>query len=131
MIIPGEGFDLHDHPFDVPIMPIPTGFWGEIGYQDRDFWCFQGPFEKFLYLDADTICTKSLDNLARRIESEKGDFIYIQSLMSEEDWRSRIGNPSDPGHDDCLYCVNDEFNVDLRDKFDPDHDFLAYCPFNN
>src|SRR5210317_780368 len=75
MIIPGEGFDLDNHPFDVPIMPIPTGFWAEIGHQDRDFWAFQGPFEKFLYLDADTICTKSLDNLARRIKGEKGDFI--------------------------------------------------------
>jgi hypothetical protein len=27
MIIPGEGFDLNDHPFDVPVMPIPLGFW--------------------------------------------------------------------------------------------------------
>lgn len=131
MIIPGEGFDADDHPFNVPIMPIPTGFWGEIGYQDRDFWCFQGPFEKFLYLDADTICTKSLDGLARRIAREEGDFIYTQTLISEEDWQSRIGNPNDPGYDDCLYLVNDEFNPDLRNKFDPDHDFVAHCPFNN
>lgn len=24
MIISGEGFDLNDHPFDVPILPLPT-----------------------------------------------------------------------------------------------------------
>jgi hypothetical protein len=22
MIIPGEGFDLNEHPFDIPVMPI-------------------------------------------------------------------------------------------------------------
>jgi len=25
MVIPGEGFERDDHPFVVPIMPVPTG----------------------------------------------------------------------------------------------------------
>jgi len=53
MIIPGEGFNRADHPFDVEVMPEPEGFWRRVGHQSRDFWAFQGPFEKFLYLDAD------------------------------------------------------------------------------
>jgi hypothetical protein len=59
-IIPGEGFDHEDHPFDVEILPLPDGFWGTVGHQSRDFWAFQGPYERFLYLDADIICTGSL-----------------------------------------------------------------------
>jgi hypothetical protein len=77
MIIPGEGFDRNNHPFDVPIMPEPGGFWAGIGYQDRDFWAFQGPFETFLYMDADTLCVKSLDSLAQRVAGQQGDFIYV------------------------------------------------------
>ena len=60
MVIPGEGFNRDDHPFDVPIMTIPEGFWDKLGHGSRKFWCFQGPFEKFLYLDADIICLRSL-----------------------------------------------------------------------
>ena len=78
MIIPGEGFDHHDHPFDVPIMPVPPGFWAEIGHQDRCFWAFQGPFETFLYLDADMICTKSLESLRQRVVQQQGNFIYVR-----------------------------------------------------
>ena len=59
-------------------MPIPKGFWSEIGHQDRDFWAFQGPFETFLYLDADTIIVKSMDELADRVLRQRGDFIYVQ-----------------------------------------------------
>src|SRR5262245_32836658 len=83
-IIPGEGFDREDHPFDVPIMPEPNGhFWPRLGYQDRKFWAFQGPFERFLYLDADTICTKSLGSLRSRLTQQEDPFIYIQPWMSE------------------------------------------------
>jgi hypothetical protein len=131
MIIPGEGFDLDNHPFDVPIMPIPTGFWAEIGHQDRDFWAFQGPFEKFLFLDADTICVKSLDGLAQRIVREEGDFIYIQAAISAEDWRSRIENTENPEHNDCLRLVTNEFGTEFLAEFDPDHDFFACFPFNS
>ena len=131
MIIPGEGFDLDNHPFDVPIMPIPTGFWAEIGHQDRDFWAFQGPFEKFLYLDADTICTKSLEGLARRIAREEHDFIYIQANISAEDWRSGIEDTGNPKHGEYLRLVTSELGTEFLGKFDPDHDFFADFPFNS
>src|SRR5919106_151932 len=77
MVIPGEGFDRGDHPFDVPVMAAPTGsFWPELGHMDRKFWAFQGPFETFLYLDADTICTRSLDPLVDRVARQETDFIF-------------------------------------------------------
>ncbi len=131
MIIPGEGFDRSDHPFDVPVMPEPPGFWGKIGHQDRDFWAFQGPFETFLYMDADTLCVKSLDSLAKRIAKQQGDFIYVQPWGSDEDWRTIIGDPSHPDHETCLQQVRSEVASDATLEFDPDHDFFAHRTFNS
>jgi hypothetical protein len=131
MIIPGEGFDLDNHPFDIPVMPPPGGFWGEIGHQDRDFWAFQGPYEKFLYLDADTICIKSLDDLAERICRQDGNFIYIQTNTRQQNWRAVIEDTEHPDHDSYINFVRKELGTEHLQKFDPDHDFFAYCTFNS
>jgi hypothetical protein len=33
MIIPGEGFERAEHPFDVPVIPVPGGrFWPTLGH---------------------------------------------------------------------------------------------------
>jgi hypothetical protein len=131
MIIPGEGFDLNDHPFDVPVMPLPIGFWAEIGHQDRDFWAFQGPFETFLYLDADTIVVKSLDDLAKRIARQEGDFIYTQSWVDDEKWRSVIQNPEHPDHNTYRQIIADDVGRGPLAEFDPDHDFFSHKTFNS
>jgi hypothetical protein len=132
MIIPGEGFDHDNHPFDVPVMPLPTtGFWAEIGYQDRDFWAFQGPFETFLYLDADTIVVKSLDALAQRIEKQEGDFIYVHTWIDDEKWRSVIQDPQHPEHDEYQQSISRDIGQGPLSEFDPDHDFYAHKTFNS
>ena len=132
MIIPGEGFDLNDHPFDIPILPLPTtGFWAEIGYQDRDFWAFQGPFETFLYLDADTIVVKSLDDLAKRIENQAGHFIYIHTWVEDERWSSVIQDPQHPEHEQYRQAVSRDIGQGPLIEFDPDHDFYAHKTFNS
>jgi hypothetical protein len=131
MIIPGEGFDLTDHPFDVPVMPPPAGFWAEIGHQDRDFWAFQGPFETFLYLDADTIVVKSLDDLAKRVAGQEGDFIYIQTWIDDEKWRSVIQDPGHPDHNKYLQTIANDVGQGALAEFDPDHDFLSHQTFNS
>lgn len=132
MIIPGEGFDLNNHPFDVPIMPLPTdGFWAEIGHQDRDFWAFQGPFETFLYLDADTIVVKSLDALAKRISGEKGDFVYIHTWVDDETWRSAMQNPQHSDHNRLRQTIGRDIGRGPLAEFNPDHDFFAHKPFNS
>lgn len=131
MIIPGEGFDLNNHPFDVPVMPIPTGFWGQIGHQDRDFWAFQGPFETFLYLDADTLVVKSLDDLAARTSRQEDDFIYVQTWTDEERWRAAVNDPSHPDHTRYKEGVRSEFGRGPLAEFDPDHDFYARSYFNS
>jgi hypothetical protein len=132
MIIPGEGFDLDNHPFDVPVLPLPTsGFWKEIGHQDRDFWAFQGPFKTFLYLDADTIVVKSLDSLAQRISRQQGDFIYIQSVMDDERWQAVIQNPEHPDHNLYRQTIARDIGRGPLSEFDPDHDFLLHKPFNS
>lgn len=130
MIIPGEGFDRNDHPFDVPIMPEPPGFWGRIGHQDRDFWAFQGPFETFLYLDADTICTKSLDGLVDRITKQDGDFFYIQPWIGDRDWRAVMGTPGHPEHDEYRSLISRDIGTGPLTQFDPGHDFYVHCTFN-
>ena len=131
MIIPGEGFDRNDHPFDVPIMPEPEGFWSEIGHQDRDFWAFQGPFETFLYMDADTLCVKSLDRLAQRIAGQQGDFIYVQQWMSDEDWHAIVSDSSHPEHARRIQEVKNEFGPDAMFEFDPQYDLFAHKAFNS
>ena len=132
MIIPGEGFNLDDHPFDVPVIPIPTsGFWANIGHQDRDFWAFQGPFRTFLYLDADTIVVKSLDALAQRIAEQKGDFIYIHTWVSDSEWSETVSNQSHPRCAEYRATVSRDVGVGPLEAFDPDHDFYAYKPFNS
>ncbi len=131
MIIPGEGFDRENHPFDVPIMPEPSGsFWPKIGHQDRKVWAFQGPFERFLYLDADTICTKSLDQLMKRTLSQQGDFIYVQPWMDDQSWQSVIRDPCHSKHEQFVQHSISTIGHGPLAEFDPDHDFLSYHKFN-
>jgi hypothetical protein len=130
MVIPGEGFDREDHPFHVPIMPEPPGrFWPQIGHQDRKVWAFQGPFEKFLYLDADTICTKSLDHLSARISRQQGDFLYVQ--CDQQGWRAAVEDPCHPQHDGCVRNAQWTVGTGPLQDFDPEYDFLARRPFNS
>jgi hypothetical protein len=132
MILPGEGFDVENHPFDIPVMPVPTtGFWAEIGHQDRDFWCFQGPFEKFLYLDADTLVVKSLDALAQRILAQEGDFIYTLSIMDDAHWSAVIADPNHPEHASFRQRIASDVGEGPLPEFDPEHDFYAHKTFNS
>ncbi|MDH3884661.1 MAG: hypothetical protein OET63_10635 [Desulfobacterales bacterium] len=131
MIIPGEGFDYDNHPFDVPIMPKPKGFWAEIGHQDRDFWAFQGPFETFLYLDSDTICVKSLDALIKRIKSQEGDFFFVQRWVNDQVWHTVVHDPTHPEYEFYRYKVRRMIGKGRLEEFAPDHDFFAHPPFNS
>lgn len=132
MIIPGEGFDRDNHPFDAPIMPEPSGsFWPNVGHQDRKIWAFQGPFEIFLYLDADTICTKSLDQLMERISRERGDFMYVYPWMDDDQRRAVLENPDHPGHQSALRALPRDIGPGPLAEFDPEHDFQAHQPFNS
>ena len=130
MIIPGEGFDRDDHPFDVPIMPTPTSFWAQMGHMDRCFWSFQGPFATFLYLDADMICTKSLDDLRQRIVQHPGNFMYVHPSISDQDWRILIDDPTHPEHEKLVQQVKREIGRLSLTEFDPDYNLFANYPFN-
>ncbi len=129
-IIPGDDFDLDDHPFDVPVLPRPAGFLGELGHKDRSFWAFHGPFERFLYLDADTLCVKSLDALAKRVLGESGDFILVQPWARGQEWPEAVRDPAHPKHAAYLEEVKSEVGRGPLERFDPGHDFLARRPFN-
>jgi len=132
MIIPGEGFDREHHPFDVPIMPEPSGlFWPKVGYQDRKIWAFQGPFETFLYLDADTICTKSLEPLFERIALQKGNFLYVQPWLDDQEWQSVVRDTSHPKHEQFVEHAFSTIGQGPLADFDPDHDFLSNSKFNS
>jgi hypothetical protein len=131
MIVPGEGFERGDHPLDVPIMPVPTGrFWPELAHMDRKFWALQGPFETFLYLDADTICTGSLDPLIGRIARQQKDFILVQPWMDDRDWTAIMRHSAHPAHAGYARHVGSTIGRGPLARFDPDHDFSARYPFN-
>lgn len=131
VIIPGEGFDLEDHPFDVSILPPPTsGFWAELGHIDRKFWAFQGPFDVFLYLDADTIVVRSLDALAKRLVRQDGDFLMVQFLMDAGQWRRVMETPAHEEYEIYRGFIARDIGRGPLARFDPDHDFYAHQPFN-
>jgi hypothetical protein len=131
MIIPGEGFDRDNHAFDVPTMATPHGsFWPELGHMDRKFWAFQGPFETFLYLDADTICTASLDPLIRRLAREQEDFILVQPWIDDQHWSAVIRDPTHPLHDSYARHVASTIGRGPLARFDPNYDFFERYPFN-
>jgi hypothetical protein len=131
MIIPGEGFERDDHPFEVPIMATPSGsFWPELGHMDRKFWAFHGPFETFLYLDADTICTASLDPLIRRLARQQEDFILVQPWIDDQDWSTVMRDATHPLHDGYVRHVASTIGRGPLARFDPDYGFRARYPFN-
>jgi hypothetical protein len=131
VIIPGEGFDGANHPFDVPIMATPEGsFWPELAHIDRKFWAFQGPFETFLYLDADAICTGSLGPLITRIAWQRSDFILVQPWIDDQKWCSVMQDPAHPEHAAYARHVGSTIGRGPLASFDPDHDFFARYPFN-
>ena len=105
MLIPGDDFDYENHPFEMPIMSAPGIFWSETGYMDRSSWTFRGPFETFLYLDANINCVKSLDRLAQRAVRQSGNFILVQPWIGEAEWQAALQTPSHPRHQDCLKKV--------------------------
>lgn len=132
MIIPGEGFDFSSHPFDIPIMPIPDGFWAQLGHQDRDFWCFQGPFETFLYLDADIICVKPIGVLIDRIKQQTGDFIFVTEWLPPEKWREATSDPSHEHHKAIRHLPPRVIgNISKLKLFDPEYDPLVRMPFTS
>ena len=132
MIIPGEGFDYDDHPFDVPVMDIPQGFWSQLGHADRKFWCFQGPFERFLYLDADIVCMRSLASLKQRVLAQKAPFIFVTQPIKHEVWSVAAEDSSHPQHQECIGRVHAQLgNVSLLREFDPDFEPFARYTFND
>jgi len=130
MIIPGDDFDFANSPFDVPIMSAPDGFWAKLEHKDRSFWAFEGPFATFLFLDADILCVKSLDGIARRAIEQRGDFMFVLPWEDETRWRAIAGNPSHPEHDAHREVVRRNVGSGPLDQFDPDYDSLALPPFN-
>ncbi len=132
VIIPGEGFDINDHPFDVPVMSEPQGFWGKMGHADRKLWVFQGEFQKFLYLDADMICTRPIKNLIDRIMAQKDKFIFAQEETGKSTaWTEAITNKNHERHDACVAMVRSQLgNPDYISQFDTQYDPYNRYPFN-
>jgi hypothetical protein len=97
---------------------------------DRKFWAFQGPFETFLYLDADTICTASLDPLIRRLARQQKDFVLVQPWIEDQEWSSVVRDPTHPLHDSYVRHVAGTIGRGPLARFDPDLDFFARYPFN-
>lgn len=131
-IIPGEGFNSEDHPFDVSVMPEPDGFWGKMCHIDRKYWAYQGAYEKFLYLDADMICTRSLGPLIDRIMALDGPFILVQEETGKSSaWVDAIANSHHERHTACMAMVRGQLGDPEKIAiFDEEFDAYARYPFN-
>ncbi|ELR71254.1 hypothetical protein C900_02869 [Fulvivirga imtechensis AK7] len=133
MIIPGTGFNRQEHPFSgEKIMDDPDDIrWSSLGAYDRLFWIFQGPFDKFLYCDADLICLKSINGLIERIKTEKGPFMYVNLPYHGYGLKE---DTSDGYDDDRISKIKVGGQIGILDRlknFDPEHDVYKSYPFNS
>jgi hypothetical protein len=83
-----------------------------------------------LYLDADTICTRTLGPLIERITRQRGDFIYVQPWIDDHEWRQVVLDPAHQHHAAYVHHVSKTIGRGPLARFDPDHDCLARYPFN-
>jgi hypothetical protein len=131
MIVPGTGFDILDHPFeDIPVMEIPTDETSRFDYYDRKLWVFNGPFDKFLYMDSDVLCISSFNDLIPKIEAETGPFIYVslgKEFFFSEEW---INSKTQSAASEFLKS-GQLGNVDNIRSFDPSYDFSFKPMFNS
>jgi hypothetical protein len=132
VIIPGEGFDLNDHPFTEPVMDLPKGFWAKMGHIDRKYWAFQGCFKRFLYLDADMICTRSFNSLIDRINGQDGSFIFVQEETGNGPaWIDAVTNKNHKQHAHHMAMVRGQLgNPEYIQLFDEQYDPYNRYPFN-
>lgn len=130
-LIPGEGFDADNHPFDVPIMETPEGFWMQMGHIDRKFWAYQGPYKKFLYVDSDMICTRNISSLVNEICRMEGNFIFTQPIRDNNDWRKIIGDQKHPLYRE--YIAHFQYQIGklpILEQFDTEYDPYQAYPVN-
>jgi len=133
MIIPGDNFNLEDHPFrNIPIMKDPGGFWSKMKYIDRKFWAYAGPFDRFLYLDGDVLCIRSFESLLQRIKAEIGAFLYVAHMPEifevQHKTETQIAQIKETNKKRVL---EGQLGVPERIKrFDPDYRFNEHYAFN-
>lgn len=91
----------------------------------KKLWCFYGPYKRFLYLDADVMAIRPLENLIGRFESvEPGavlvngqsKFLDLDRTKEMERWKS--------------VCAMHLGDLGLIARFDPELDLTNYYPFN-
>jgi hypothetical protein len=131
MIIPGDHFDPLDHPFDVPVMEDPGGYFSAMSHIDRKFWAFAGPFERFLYLDADIICVRNFSGFLNRLENTTGKFIYANVYHDPVSWTKIMADPGHPDYALFLAWVRRGLGrIERLLQFDPLYNPLGRSPFN-
>ncbi len=135
-LIPGDGFDPSDFPVrDVPVLEKPIAFRYESksGY-DRKFWSFGGPYDRFLYIDADVLNLRNIGSLISRISQEPDPFILVNlpyHAPNNEDFLSKLSSIGTASRDEQRAFHKSRIgNIDSIDKFDPSFDYNANFGFN-
>jgi hypothetical protein len=129
MIVPGTGFDLNDHPFtDLPILHTCRPEWSDFEYYDRKFWVFDGPFERFIYLDSDMLCVRPFHSLLAAVKDQEKPFLYVNvephllhGSRDDVTRRAKIESLNDAGQ---------LGNLENLVHFDPAFDWKDAYPFN-
>ncbi len=128
MIIPGTGMDLHKHPFnDIPILESSNSFLGKLDYYDRKFEIFAGPFEKFLYIDSDILCVKSIEKLINLILAERGRFFYVNLPKDAID----LNNSDSIKKNRDIILSGQLGNLENLKAFDSEYNFFNTPIFNS
>lgn len=132
-IVAGNGFNINDHPFkgkDI-FQPDPEK-WSLFADYDKKFALFDGPYERFLYLDADILCLREISGIFRKMdEDEAQDIRSIYVNLPNKDYGTDA-NTSE-GDDRKIKINNGQIgNLDSIELFDPEYanDLLNHYPFN-
>ena len=111
MIIPGEGFERADHPFDVPVMPAPGG---RFGGETRVSILQNVDAEQNVHLvlpESQVLLIDTQPNVIQALESNRADAaavdLYGAALRQGDlDWLHFVNTTFDVamfGHVDALY----------------------------
>ncbi len=132
-LVPGDGFEKEPYPISgLPVLHKPASFEYETRYgYDRKFWCFDGPYERFLYLDADVINLRPLDALVERVLAAREPFIFAQiPSFNEEYWAQwkKIGEAD--AEEQKRFHRWRIGNIENIRRFDPEFPFNEIWCFN-
>jgi hypothetical protein len=115
-------------------MPPLGGYWDTLGHWNKGFCAFApyAPYEKFICLDGDMLCTSSFNGLIERLRKSDRNSLFATIFTQDDLWRKIIENESHPQHKKAKDWVRRGLgNVENMHRFDSAFDPYAICPISS